>query len=831
MKERACQTRCGAVRNAPALTGLYHLWLLCLLLLPAVVRAQLVADGQTNVLDGVTTNLTGGIIIGTNGSFTLLVITNGAMVTNSGGNFVIGYNVSAKTNRVVVTGAGSIWNNGANGFAVGQNGSASELDILNGGVLQASGGSVGQNSASSNNLFLVSGLGSTCSNTAGLVVGNGCAHNTLIVTNGGEVSSGSGGIGENASGVSSNSVFITGPGSSWNSGYFYLGYSAAGHNQVIINNGGTLTTSSTLDIGSYDNSNLLTVADAGSSAQCQTYRIGYSSTGNQCVVSNGATLAVLLSGQPTTIEGTFTTATVTGAGSVWTNAGDLDFGQYSNVLSITSGGMMVDNDGYIEGNSGNIIKTNVVIVAGTNSLWNNLGNLHMTDSGAQIFITNGAMVVDKNAYVGENAGNNNCHVLVAGAGSMWTNRNAYLDGNDEGSLYLGENGATNTLVVTDSGKVAAPDIYVSNNGRLVVMNSGTLQAVRDNWNGSSGGLYVGYTGGSPNQLVITNGGVVTVNGTMQIGNFGGGQNSNSVTIDGSSLVVSNGFTIASPGTLVLNLGTCRVGSFSLYNYQQQTNAIVLNGGTLQAGGIAYGSFSYPETLVVGDGIHPATFQMQNNGTFSGGFSVVNNAWLTGAGTINGNVTVWPGGTFAPGITNLATDTLNGDLVLNNGGTNFMGLLPSTGSACNIQGLTNMTYGGTLQLTNFDGSYASGQSYQLFSATQYNGAFSNLVPATPGNGLRWDTWQLNVNGTLRIFSTNTPPPVVSSVALAGTNLTMATTAGISYDPCYLLTSTNLATPLSGWSCAATNYFDVNGATSFTNIISPDEPARYFRLQVN
>jgi T5SS/PEP-CTERM-associated repeat protein len=792
-----------------------------------VVRAQLVADGQTNVLDGVATNLTGGVTVGTNGTFTLLVITNGATVTNSSGNSVIGYNASAQSNRVVVAQAGSVWNNNG-AIYVGQNGSASEMDILNGGLVTDTGGSIGQTSASSNNLVLVSGAGSMWTNSSSLVVGNGSSHNMLIVTNGGKVFSGSSGVGENAFGVSSNNVFITGPGSSWSSGYFYLGYSASGHNQFLINNGGTFTTSSTLDIGGYDNSNLLTVADAGSSVQCQSFRMSYASTGNQCVVSNGATLAVALSSQPTTVEGTFTAATVTGAGSVWTNAGDLDFGQYSNVLSITSGGMMVDNNGYIENGSG---KPNTVIVAGTNSLWENLGDLHVADLSAQLFITNGAMVVDKNAYVGENAGNNNCYVLVAGAGSMWTNRNAYLDGNDEGSLYLGKNGATNTLMVTDSGKVAAPNIYISNNGRLVVMNSGTLQAVRDIWNGSSGGLYVGYTGGSPNQLVITNGGVVTVSGTMQIGNFGGGQNSNSVTIDGSSLVVSNGFTIASPGTLVLNSGTCRVGSFSIYNYQQQTNAIVLNGGTLQAGGIAYGSFSYPETLVVGDGIHPATFQMQNNGTFSGGFSVVSNAWLTGAGTINGNVTVWPGGTFAPGITNLATVTLNGGLVLNNGGTNFMGLLPSTGSACNIQGVTNVTYGGTLQLTNLGGSYASGQSYQLFSATQYNGAFSNLVPATPGNGLRWDTWQLNVNGTLRIFSTNTPPPVVSSVALAGTNLTMTTSAGISYDPCYLLTSTNLATPLSGWSCAATNYFDVNGTTSFTNTISPDEPARYFQLQVN
>ena len=36
--------------------------------------AQLVADGTTNVLDGISTNIAGSISIGTNGSFTLLVL-------------------------------------------------------------------------------------------------------------------------------------------------------------------------------------------------------------------------------------------------------------------------------------------------------------------------------------------------------------------------------------------------------------------------------------------------------------------------------------------------------------------------------------------------------------------------------------------------------------------------------------------------------------------------------------------------------------------------------------------------------------------------------------
>src|SRR5208282_1739868 len=166
--------------------------------------------------------------------------------------------------------------------------------------------------------------------------------------------------------------------------------------------------------------------------QAESFRL---SIGSQCVVSNGATLAVTSSILPTKVVGIFTIATVTGAGSVWTNAGDFDFGQYSNVLSVTSGGKLVDDDGYIEYGVG---ATNTIIVAGTNSLWNNLGDLHIADIGDQLLITNGGIVADNNGYFGDNAGNSNCFVLVSGPGSVWTNRS---------NLYVGNGGANNQLVV------------------------------------------------------------------------------------------------------------------------------------------------------------------------------------------------------------------------------------------------------------------------------------------------------------------------------------------------------------------------------------------------
>src|SRR5262249_12967143 len=148
----------------------------------------------------------------------------------------------------------------------------------------------------------------------------------LVITNCGHVySPGSSAISQSAA-ASNNVALISGTGSVWNSGYLYLGYTSPGGNRLTVNNGGALLSSSVFDAGAYCNSNLLTVADTNSLLQCATLRVGYNSTGNQCVISNGATLTIL-GNQATVIEGTSTRMTITGAGTLWTNSGDLQFGQ------------------------------------------------------------------------------------------------------------------------------------------------------------------------------------------------------------------------------------------------------------------------------------------------------------------------------------------------------------------------------------------------------------------------------------------------------------------------------------------------------------------------
>ena len=83
-----------------------------LTLLATSASAQLVPDGGTAIIDGVTNTLTSRLTVGTNVGNTTLILTNAGRVNSDGG--TIGSEVSSSNNVVVITGPGSTWNNYSN---------------------------------------------------------------------------------------------------------------------------------------------------------------------------------------------------------------------------------------------------------------------------------------------------------------------------------------------------------------------------------------------------------------------------------------------------------------------------------------------------------------------------------------------------------------------------------------------------------------------------------------------------------------------------------------------------------------------------------------------
>jgi hypothetical protein len=70
----------------------------------------------------------------------------------------------------------------------------------------------------------------------------------------------------------------------------------------------------------------------------------------------------------------------------------------------------------------------------------------------------------------------------------------------------------------------------------------------------------------------------------------------------------------------------------------------------------------------------------------------------------------------------------------------------------------------------------------------------------------------------------------NLKMGGAGLIFQGTNGVSSGRFYLLASTNLGQPASGWLNIATNYFDAAGNAAFTNPVDPALSQVYYRLEL-
>src|SRR5438093_4030926 len=104
------------------------------LLIVAPLRAQIINDGTTKTLSNVTNTFTGDVTVGTNGAFTLLVLSDNALLTNSA-NGVISLNPTATSNEVRLVSPSARWLMGGT-LRVGSNGAFSTLVVSNGAFVR-----------------------------------------------------------------------------------------------------------------------------------------------------------------------------------------------------------------------------------------------------------------------------------------------------------------------------------------------------------------------------------------------------------------------------------------------------------------------------------------------------------------------------------------------------------------------------------------------------------------------------------------------------------------------------------------------------------------------
>ncbi len=215
-----------------------------------------------------------------------------------------------------------------------------------------------------------------------------------------------------------------------------------------------------------------------------------------------------------------------------------------------------------------------------------------------------------------------------------------------------------------------------------------------------------------------------------------------------------------------------------------------------------GASTYSGATTIASG----TLQLDGSSS-TGSLTVQSGGTLAGNSALNGPVTVQNGGVLAPGDSGPGTLTIYS--TLNLAGTALMETSKTGATLANDQvaGLSSITYGGSLVVTNIGpGALAAGDSFILFNATSYGGAFSSLILPPLNAGLAWDTNNLAMNGSLAVFAA-TGPPVITSQP-------QSLTVGVSNPASFNLVAAG-ARPLSyQW---LKNSGDIGGATGTSYMI--------------
>ena len=396
-----------------------------------------------------------------------------------------------------------------------------------------------------------------------------------------------------------------------------------------------------------------------------------------------------------------------------------------------------------------------------------------------------------------------------------------------GTLTLNNNTAagSGTITITPAGTC----LIAGKNGTTTLANPITINV--------GGGQTIDFIATSGNNLTLN--GQITGTAAYSRGINGGAGN---VTLNGNNSTYSGtvsllqgplvlghknalgtGGLVVTPGSVAISLAA----NTALTGVNAVANAVTLNGtlpvtttSDLELSGILSGASgavtkSGSGALILSGAnsysgattVNAGTLVVNNtsgSGTGSGGVTVNNTGTLGGNGTISGPVTVALGGTFSPG-SSIGTLTINNTLSL--AGNARMEInraaVPSSDLAT---GMSTVTYGGTLTVTNLGAALQAGDCFTLFASSAYAGGFTNLVLPSLDPGLAWVTSGLGVTGAICVSNL----PVVS-VTPASTNVECGTVVT------FAANASGTGTLTYQWYNTASNA--ISGATSSTLTLAP------------
>ncbi len=521
------------------------------------------------------------------------------------------------------------------------------------------------------------------------------------------------------------------------------------------------------------------------------------------------------------------------------NAGTLNFGAESSAPNVNSTATHNEpKDCEIANNSGATATFNMI--NGTLTLDAPLDTCNALSSTGIVTQTGGTLNVNGSPYYfqganGSSTGEDSIITINGGTMNMGT-----ATAPNSGPFYVASRG-NGTLTVSGSGVLNCSTLDLSRNAAgntfgsigVVNLNGGTLTASRVSTATANQQAGPASDGINPSATFNFNGGTLRAaasSTTFYQGSIASPAipitsfvQSGGAVIDSSNYSITvleplQSGTVPDGGLTKLGTGTLTLAQTNSYN-----GPTLVTAGTLVLSGA--GEISNSVQISVSGG---ATFDAS---AVAGGLNIASGQELTRNGAVKGNIIISSGAMLAPGGS-LSTLVFNNNLALSAGSMTVIEVShsPLTNDAASVVG--NLAYAGTLMITNAGVMpLAAGDSFKLFSASSYSGAFANISPASPGPNLAWNTNNLN-SGVLSVVSQTMAPtvsPVVTGFSLSGHNVVISgnnAQAGATY---YLLTCTNLLLPISQWTAISTNIAAANSFTfTGTNAVSPGDPQQFYIL---
>jgi T5SS/PEP-CTERM-associated repeat protein len=315
--------------------------------------------------------------------------------------------------------------------------------------------------SATNNLLTVSGAGTVLTNSSYFYVGFNGSDNRLIISDGGQVISGTGSLGSSSTSTN-NSVLVTGTNSRWTLQKFTTGTQSHANSLVISNGGQVKVTGMLTEVLS--SSNRILVTGVGSRLDVSSLYFGYQNkSGNSLVISNGATVAASF-----TFIGTASSSNsvlVTGTGSLFTND-DLTIG-----LGISSSGNRM-----VVSNGGKVISGFLTIGAGSSRYASSPPPGSVDPTSVLVTGTNSLLIATNSLTVGVDSDNN--RLTVADGGSVSVGQDLIIN-----QFYPNTNGfdQAGSLVLVQSGRLSVTNGTISFGAGLgtLQVDGGTVEVGKD----------------------------------------------------------------------------------------------------------------------------------------------------------------------------------------------------------------------------------------------------------------------------------------------------------------------------------------------------------------